>query len=56
MNDILIAANPVRFDASDQMPGEVGTGAFWKDGTNYVNGTESVDEFLKNVQAAWPTS
>ena len=51
-----IAADPVRFDASDLMPGEVGAGAFWKEGTNYVNGTEAVDEFLKNVQAAWPTS
>jgi alpha-glucoside transport system substrate-binding protein len=56
LNTILIEADPVRFDASDLMPGEVGSGAFWKDGTNYVNGTEDVDEFLANVQAAWPTS
>jgi alpha-glucoside transport system substrate-binding protein len=54
--DILVTADPVRFDASDLMPGAVGAGAFWKDGTNYVNGTEDVDTFLKNVQAAWPQS
>ena len=28
----------------------------WKDGTNFVNGTEDVDGFLDNVEAAWPTS
>jgi alpha-glucoside transport system substrate-binding protein len=54
--NILVTADPVRFDASDLMPGAVGAGAFWKDGTNYVNGTETVDQFLKNVQAAWPQS
>ena len=36
----------MRFDASDLMPGEVGSGSFWKEGTNYVSGTEDVDEFL----------
>ncbi len=56
MNDILIAADPVRFDASDLMPSEVGAGSFWKQGTNFVNGTTSVEDFLKNVQASWPAS
>lgn len=56
MQGILSEASPVRFDASDLMPGEVGAGAFWKEGTNYVNGTRTVDEFLKNTQAAWPSS
>src|SRR5262249_54540452 len=56
MAAILIAANPVRFDGSDQMPGAVGTGTFWKDGTNYVNGTETLDQFLNNVQKSWPAS
>jgi alpha-glucoside transport system substrate-binding protein len=53
-NDILIAADPVRFDASDLMPGAVGAGSFWKNGTNFVNGTETVDEFLDNVEKSWP--
>jgi alpha-glucoside transport system substrate-binding protein len=56
MAEILVAADPVRFDASDLMPGEVGAGTFWRDGTNYVAGTEDVDTFLDNVEASWPAS
>ncbi len=56
MAAILVAASPVRFDGSDAMPSKVGSGTFWKDGTNYVNGTEDVDTFLKNVEASWPKS
>lgn len=53
---LLTTSDVVRFDASDLMPGEVGAGSFWKEGTNYVSGAETVDEFLKNVQASWPKS
>jgi alpha-glucoside transport system substrate-binding protein len=51
---ILVNASPVRFDASDLMPGEVGAGSFWKEGTNFVSGASSVDEFLDAVEASWP--
>jgi alpha-glucoside transport system substrate-binding protein len=54
MLDILASADPVRFDGSDLMPPEVGNGAFWTDGTALVNGDETVDEALKNIDAAWP--
>jgi alpha-glucoside transport system substrate-binding protein len=56
MGAILVAAQPVRFDGSDSMPSAVGLGTFLKEGTNYVNGTEDVDAFLKNVEASWPKS
>jgi alpha-glucoside transport system substrate-binding protein len=51
---ILTTSNPVVFDASDSMPAKVGSGSFWKEGTNYVNGTEDLDTFLNNVEKSWP--
>jgi alpha-glucoside transport system substrate-binding protein len=52
---MLIEADPIRFDASDLMPGSVGAGSFWKEGTNFVNGTSDVDTFLNNVENSWPS-
>jgi alpha-glucoside transport system substrate-binding protein len=54
--ELLTSADVVRFDASDLMPGEVGAGSFWKEGTNYVAGTNSLDDFVENVDASWPSS
>lgn len=53
---ILEKADPARFDGSDQMPGAVGSGAFWKEGTNWVLGTSDLKTFLDNVEKAWPSS
>ncbi len=44
------------FDASDQMPGEVGAGTFWKDMTAWISGQEDLDTALKNIDASWPAS
>jgi alpha-glucoside transport system substrate-binding protein len=44
------------FDGSDQMPGEVGAGTFWKDMTAWISGQESLDAALKNIDASWPKS
>jgi alpha-glucoside transport system substrate-binding protein len=52
--EILVTADPVRFDGSDQMPGDVGSGSFWREGTNWVLGTNDLDAFLDNVEASWP--
>ena len=52
--EILVTADPVRFDGSDNMPSEVGAGTFWKEGTNWVLGTNELDQFLDNVEASWP--
>ncbi len=52
--DILVSADPFRFDASDLMPGEVGAGEFWRSGTDYVSGSIELQEFLDNTEEAWP--
>jgi alpha-glucoside transport system substrate-binding protein len=43
------------FDGSDQMPGAVGAGTFWKDMTAWISGQESLDKALKNIDDSWPT-
>ncbi len=44
------------FDGSDQMPGEVGSGTFWKDMTAWISDQEDLDTALKNIDASWPAS
>jgi alpha-glucoside transport system substrate-binding protein len=36
------------------MPGEVGTGSFWKEMTAWASGTEDLATALKNIDASWP--
>jgi alpha-glucoside transport system substrate-binding protein len=45
-----------RFDASDSMPAAVGQGTFWKDATAWINGDESLDDMLNNIEKSWPAS
>jgi alpha-glucoside transport system substrate-binding protein len=42
------------FDGSDQMPGAVGAGAFWKELTAWISGQTDLDTALKNIDASWP--
>lgn len=44
------------FDGSDQMPGAVGAGTFWKDVTAWISGQQSLDKALKSIDASWPSS
>lgn len=44
------------FDGSDQMPGAVGAGTFWKDMTAWISGQQDLDKSLKNIDASWPAS
>jgi alpha-glucoside transport system substrate-binding protein len=44
------------FDGSDQMPGAVGAGTFWKDMTAWIANQESLDTALKNIDDSWPKS
>lgn len=53
--EILAAAEPVRFDASDLMPGAVGSGTFWSAAVDIVGGTATVDEAFADVEASWPS-
>jgi len=51
--EILLDADTVRFDASDMMPGAVGTGSFWTGMVNYVSGDE-LGGVLRNIDNSWP--
>jgi alpha-glucoside transport system substrate-binding protein len=44
------------FDGSDQMPGEVGAGSFWKQVTSWITDQQDLDATLKNIDDSWPTS
>ena len=50
----IVEAPSVRFDASDLMPGAVGSGAEWKEFTSWISGNKDLDTALKNIDAAWP--
>ncbi len=52
--EIILNASTVRFDGSDLMPGEVGSGSFWKGMTDWVSGTVDLDTALQEIDAAWP--
>ena len=51
----LQTADPAAFDASDQMPAEVGSGSFWTEGTSFVNGDEDAQAAADNIEASWPS-
>jgi alpha-glucoside transport system substrate-binding protein len=53
---VLYDATVFLFDASDQMPAEVGTGSFWKEMTAWISGQEDIDTALKNIDDSWPSS
>jgi alpha-glucoside transport system substrate-binding protein len=53
---ILKDADPVRFDASDLMPGAVGSGTFWTAEVDITTGAKSVADAYKSVEASWPKS
>jgi len=52
---VLADATTFRFDGSDLMPGEVGSGSFWKGMTDWVSGAADLDTVLKEIDASWPT-
>jgi alpha-glucoside transport system substrate-binding protein len=53
---VAYGATGFAFDASDAMPGAVGSGSFWKEMTAWINGSETIDTALKNIDNSWPTS
>ena len=46
-------ATTFRFDASDLMPGVVGTGSFWTGMVDWINGKPTAD-VLSTIDASWP--
>jgi alpha-glucoside transport system substrate-binding protein len=53
---IAAGGSTFRFDASDQMPGAVGAGSFWKEMTAWIAGQEDLNTALKNIDDSWPAS
>jgi alpha-glucoside transport system substrate-binding protein len=53
---IAYSASAFLFDGSDQMPGAVGAGSFWKDMTAWNANQESLDTALKNIDSSWPSN
>jgi alpha-glucoside transport system substrate-binding protein len=43
-----------RFDGSDQMPGDVGAGSFWREMTKWITG-QSTQDALDKIEASWPS-
>jgi len=65
-NDILADASVIltdalssgtgRFDASDLMPAEVGSGSFWTGMIEYMrNGPDNVETVLDDIESSWPS-
>jgi alpha-glucoside transport system substrate-binding protein len=50
------SASVFLFDGSDQMPGEVGAGTFWKEITAWITDDQDLDTALKNIDDSWPSS
>jgi len=44
-----------RFDGSDQMPGAVGSGSFWKGMVAWVSGQKDLDTALNDIESSWPS-
>src|SRR5690606_6162157 len=53
--DILQNATTLRFDASDLMPAEVGTGTFWSGMVEWVSG-EDMETVFQQIEDSWPSA
>lgn len=51
--EAILTADAVRFDGSDLMPAEVGTGTFWTGMVDWVAGTISTEEALREIQSGF---
>lgn len=52
--ELVAQATSFRFDGSDLMPAEVGSGSFWTGMVDYVSGTADLDTVLAEIDASWP--
>ena len=55
IGDIAYSATEFVFDGSDQMPGEVGSGSFWREMTAWISGQEDAKTAADNIEASWPS-
>jgi alpha-glucoside transport system substrate-binding protein len=54
--DVAYSSTAFLFDGSDQMPGEVGAGSFWKEMTAWIGDQQDLDATLTNIDESWPSS
>jgi alpha-glucoside transport system substrate-binding protein len=52
--ELLAASTLFGFDASDQMPGEVGAGTEWTELTNWFTGQKTMEQAFQDIDASWP--
>lgn len=52
--ELVAQATAFRFDASDLMPGAVGSGSFWTGMVDYISGAADLDTVLAEIDASWP--
>ena len=52
--ELLAASTLFGFDASDQMPGEVGAGAEWTELTSWFAGQKTMEQAFQAIDASWP--
>jgi alpha-glucoside transport system substrate-binding protein len=53
---IAYTSTVIAFDGSDQMPGAVGSGTFWREMTSWISGQTSQANALKAIDTSWPKS
>jgi alpha-glucoside transport system substrate-binding protein len=51
---IAYSASEAVFDGSDTMPGEVGSGSFWRGMVAWVTGQKDTATVLKEIDESWP--
>jgi alpha-glucoside transport system substrate-binding protein len=56
MADVAYNSTAFLFDGSDQMPGEVGAGSFWREMTAWISDQQDLDTTLQNIDDSWPAS
>ncbi|MGY1807393.1 ABC transporter substrate-binding protein [Blastococcus sp. SYSU D00669] len=54
ISSIAYESTEFAFDGSDQMPGEVGSGSFWREMTAWISGGQDAQTTLDNIEASWP--
>lgn len=54
LQEIAAEADVARFDASDAMPGPVGSGSFWSEPVAWLSGDQDLDTTLKKIDESWP--
>jgi alpha-glucoside transport system substrate-binding protein len=51
---IAYSSSDAVFDGSDVMPGEVGSGSFWRGMVAWVTGQKDTDTVLSDIDKSWP--